>query len=322
MKASFLTIMHRFCIATFSLCCTLPLLLGPSARADQDPMSVEATLATPATLTLGEPIALHYKLSNLSCDEHLAVLTGIYNTQWYTLGLQDAQGRQVPAVPDTRPLDPPGLHAGDVNNFAVSASRDGWQDGYIVASKSFSVPRPGKYVLTLHVHAAYTLVAPTLENPVLMKSMIRSAETIYTQDFQFPLTVTAANPTRLQAKANALKEAIAKEQSSVLLLPEMDELFSMPEAQASSVWEEIALQAGPMNRDLIADHLANLHTSKAADILFKMLDNPAGSSSFVSEKLAETYNNGNPALREHIKSVAAQKGVQLPQQVVIPQVID
>ena len=308
--------------AAFSFCCAVLLLSASFCQADQIPMSVEATLATPATITLGEPIMLHYKMSNLSSDEHLAVLSGIYNTEWYTLSLKDARGIRVPLIPDTRPLDPPGAHAGDVATFAAAENRDSWQDGYIVASKSFSPPRPGKYILTVHVHAFYTLVAPTLENPVLMKSMMNSDGTVLIQDFDFPLTVTAANPVALQAKANALKEAIDKEQRSTLLLPEMDELFSMPEAQASSVWEKMALQAGPMNRDLIADKLANLHSTKAADILFKMMANPQSNSEFVSRRLSEIYNSGDPTFREHIKSVAAQKGIQLPEQVTVPVVID
>ena len=251
-------------------------------------MLVEARLATPATVSLGEPIMLHYKLSNLSSNEKLVVLSGIYNTAWYTLGLKDQAGNPVRLIPDTRPLNPPGPHAGDIGIYATRDGRDGWRDGYVVATKSFSVPRPGKYVLTMHVQAPYTLVPPTLENPVLMKSQIISDGTVLIQDFRFPLTVTAFNPAALQAKANALKEAISKELNSPLLLPEIDELFSMPEAQAGPVWEEMALQAKPMERDLIADKLAGLHSNKGADILFEMMDNPTTNSGFVS---TETFRN-------------------------------
>jgi len=322
MKTTLSTTQQGLCIAAFSLCCTVLFLSASSCQADQAPMSVEATLVTPATITLGEPITLRYKLSNSSGDQKLTVLSGIYNTAWYTLSLKDTKGSQVPLIPDTRPLNPPGFHAGDVATFATAESRDSWQDGYIVASKSLSVPRSGKYILTLHIHASYTLVAPTLENPVLMKTMMNSAGTVFFQDFNFPLTVTTANPTVLQAKANALKEAIDKEQSSALLRPEMDELFSMPEAQASPVWEKMALQAGPMSKDLIADKLANLHSKGAADILLKMIDNPQSNSEFVSRRLSEVYNGGDPTLRDHIKSAALQKGIQLPDQITLPQVTD
>jgi len=322
MKTTLTTMQQRLYHAAFSLCCAVLFLAASSCRADQVPMSAEATLATTATITLGEPVMLHYKLSNLSDNQHLAVLSGVYNTQWYTLNLKDAKGNQVPLIPDTRPLDPSGFHAGDVATFATAGNRDGWQDGYIVASKSFVVPRPGRYVLTLHVRASYTLVAPTLENPVLIKSMMNSAGTVLIQDFNFPLIVTSINPTVLQAKANALKETINKEQSSMLLLPEMDELFSMPEAQASPVWEKMALQAGPMNRDLIADKLANLHSTKATDILFQMMATSTSNDEFISRRLSEVYNESEPALKGHIKALALQRGVEMPETVSVPQVLD
>ncbi len=314
--------LQRLSTASLSIFCALLILPATSSRADQAPMSVEASLATPAVISLGEPIMLHYKLSNLSGDQKLAVLSGIYNTSWFTLGLKDQAGKQVRQIPDIRPLNPPGLHSGDVGSYATNDHRDSWRDGYIVATKSFTVPHPGKYVLTMHVQASYTLVAPTLEDSNQMKSLIASAGTVLTQDFSFPLTVTAADPLVLQAKAKALKEAISKEQNGTILLPEMDELFSMPEAQAGPVWEEMALQVKPMNRDLIADKVAGLHSSRAADILFKMRDNPATDSGFVNDKLSEIYNGGDVPLREHIKAAAAQRGIQLPDKISIPQVID
>lgn len=322
MKTTFLAEQSALCAGVCLLWCTLFLLSASSCLADQAPILIEVSSATPATVSLGEPIMLHYKMSNLSATEHLAVLSGVYNTGWYTLSLKNGSGAQVALVEDTRPLNPPGFHAGDISVYATSDLRDSWQDGYIVASKSFSMPSAGKYVLTVHVHAPYALVAPTLRNPVLVKSMIKADGSAFVQDFSFPLTVTAANPAVLQAKAKTLKGLIEKEQSSTLLLPEMDELFSMPEAQAGSVWETMALEASPMNRDLIADKLGALHSSEAADILFKMIDNPASNSVFVSRRLSEIYNDGNPALREHVKSVAAQKGIQLPEQISIPLVID
>lgn len=314
--------LQRLPAAALLLFCALLLLSASSSKADQSSISVEARLATPATISLGEPIMLYYKLSNLSSDEKLVVLSGSYNTAWYTLGLKDQAGNSVRLIPDTRPLNPPGPHSGDVGIYATSDSRDSWRDGYVVATKSFSVPRPGKYVLTMHVQAHYTLVPPTLENSVLMKNLISETGAILAQDFSFPLTVTPADPIVLQAKANALKEAISNEKSSTLLLPKMDALFSMPEAQAAPIWQQMAMQAKPMDRDLIASKVAGLNSNTAADILFKMMDNPLTNSAFVSTKLSEIYNAGNSALRDHIKSAAAQRGMQLPDKVAVPQVID
>lgn len=321
MKLNLKVFRHLFSAVSL-LCYAAAFFPATSCQAEQEPMSADVALVTPATFSLGEPIMLHYKLANLSSTEKLAILRGIYNTGWYTLSMKSVAGDRVALIPDERPLDPPGLHSGDVGVYAASDGRDSWQDGYIVVSKFFAVQHPGKYLLTVHVRASYALVAPTQENPVVMKDLINSDGTTLIQDFSFPLTVTATNPAILQAKANTLKGAIEKEQTSTLLLPEMDELFSMPEAQASSVWETMALEARPMNRDLIANKLGTLHSTKAADILFKMIDNPASNSVFVSHRLSEVYNDGSPALREHIKSVAARKGIQLPEQIALPQVID
>lgn len=308
----------RLSVAASSFCCTLIFAPASFGQADPAPLSVEVSLASPATFSLGEPVVLQYKLSNLSSDEKLAVLSGTHSTSWYTLTLTDQAGNQVRQTPNVSPSAPSGYHAGDVSIYAAGDH----SESYTVASKSISILCPGRYTLTVHVQAPYTLVAPPLENPVLIKAMMNSAGTVLNQDFSFPLNVTAANPVLLQAKANALREEISKEQSSARLLPEMDELFSMPEAQAGSIWEELAVQAKPMDRDLIADKVAGLRSNKAVDILFKMIDNPLSNSGFVSRRLSEVYNGGDFALREHIKSAAAQRGIHPPDKVNVPQVID
>ena len=151
MKIALLTTTQRLAAVVVPLPCILLSLVVSPSRADPSPMSVAVHLATPSTISLGEPIMLHYKLSNLSSDEKLVIQSGIYDTAWYTMGLKDQAGKLVHLIPDTRPLDPPGLHAGDIGIYATSDQRDSWRDGYIVATKSFSVPRPGKYLLTVHV---------------------------------------------------------------------------------------------------------------------------------------------------------------------------
>ncbi len=275
-------------------------------------------LATGVKLTVGEPVILHAEITNPLAGQRLWVQTGWYGSGWYTLSLLDSAGRPVAPLPDTRTRE--AKRALSPSLKIVSPDCSAPLD--IVVTSFLPIPHPGKYLLKVHVQAPYAPEEVSAENFPQVQRQLKSGETALAGDFVFPLTIGAADPGVLQSRANALVQNIFTQTVGKSHDTDLDALFSMPEDAAAASWQRLADAGNLDTQERVADHLANLHTSKAVDILFKMLDNPAGNTSFVSDKLAETYNQGSPALREHIKSIAAQKGLQIPEQIAVPQQID
>lgn len=291
--------------------------LCADVSADAAPQ-INMQVATGTKLTLGEPIVLHAEITNSSPEQKLWVQTGLYQTDWYTLSLVDSTGNLVAALPDTRTREPRGVYGPDIKTIEPSdaSSID------IVATRFLSIPHPGKYFLKVHVQAPYVKTEAASENTLQVQSQLKATENVLVRDFIYQLTVAPADPVVLQSRANVLEQNILRQTVGKSHDTDLDALFSMPANAAAASWQRLANTRNSDTQERVADHLANLHTSKAVDILFKMLDNPTGNTSFVSEKLAQLYNEGDPALRKHIKSIAAQKGLQLPEQIDIPQVID
>ncbi len=299
----------------------LSLLGSPKLYADVSPDTapqLKMQITTGAKLTLGEPVILRAEITNPLVGQSLWVQTGWYAADWYTLSLVDSAGNPVAALPDTRTREARGA----LGPSLKIVSPDSTAPLDIVATSYLPIPHPGKYLLKVHVQAPYALEEVSAENFPQVQHQLKSGETALVGDFVFPLTVGPADPSVLQSKANALVQNIFTQTVGKSHDTDLDALFSMPEPIAWTSWQRLADKGNADTQDRVADHLARLHTSKAADILFKMLDSPSGDGSFVSEKLAEIYNHGGLALREHIKASAAQRSVQLPEQISVPQAID
>ncbi len=144
-----------------------------------------------------------------------------------------------------------------------------------------------------------------------------------TQDFDFPLVVTPADPAKLQRTAERLEGAILDPASAASSRSLVGQLFSLPEAQALRSWE--ALIADPASYSSILDEtvsqLSRLRTDTAADLLVQMQHRPSstrGGTPRVDGALAEMYNTGSPSLRKHIKALAASQGAELGEQLTSP----
>ena len=275
-------------------------------------------LTTNASLTLGEPVILHAEMLNPSEEQKLWVRTGLYQSDWYTLSLVDQWGRSEAAIPDLRTREPAGAHGFDITIVQPSSS----VPIDIVATRFLPIVRPGKYFLKVHVYTSYTQTEAASEDVTQAQGQIKSGKSILAEDFTFPLTVTPADPVSLQNKANELKQDILKKPGSKSHYADIDALFSMSEVVAWTAWQSLADEGNSSTQEIVADKLANLHSSKAVDILFRMKDNPTSNSEIISTKLSEIYNAGDPVLRDHIKAVAAEKGITLPEKIALPQVID
>jgi hypothetical protein len=275
------------------------------ANASPSPFSIEASLVTPAQISLGEPILVHYDVVNMS-GQTAAVRMGLYGTDWYTLSLRDANGLDVQSIPDRRPKQPMGafstqdafLHNGDDSS------------GYISVSKYEIIQHPGRYTLTIHINIPYTLTGDS--EPGFPGATASVSGLAVSQDITLTILVTPPDAARLHATAEAIEKSVSNPIiDSRLARAEMDGLFSMPETQVSDIWKELTLKPG-FNSDWAASELEDLHTKTGVDILIQMLDAPRQLVADPSNRLNELYNTADPALKEYIKQVAAKHGIIMP----------
>jgi len=298
---------QRLSRVTFAALSALALVACPTYADDNaaDPFSVQASLVTPARIMLGEPILVRYTIANNS-GQRVAAHLGIYGTDWYTLTMRDAHGAAVPVIPDPRPKHPQGSHPSQNGFFHTGET----STDYIPVTKRLSIQRPGQYILTIHVGLRYAVDDTSVEGA--SETLVEASGLTQTQDITFPILVTNADPTRLRATAEALRQATLTEQNGLLARAEVEELFSMPEAQAAASWRSLALKPSTSTGWAVSE-LVELRSATGVDILAEMLDNPALQYSSIRDSINRLYNAGTPALREHIKAIARQRGFEMPE---------
>lgn len=301
---------------------TMALWASQTSFANADtgkPLTTEMSLTTGTTVFLGEPIMLQARIVNTS-DQTIALHLGTYSTEWYSISLTDAKGRPAAATTDTRPAEPTGLQVPADRPLSPGESIT----NYIVVTRNIVPPRPGRYLLTAHVHLPYGQVALDEAAPSVWKRAITAAGTSLTQDFTYSLSVTPTDLAKLHRKAAQLQQTITAHPDGDLNKTLTTALFSMPEAEAAASWRVLTSRPG-MSSDLYASELKRLGTPTAADILAEMLSNPALSEdnkAYVSQSLNEMYNHGNAPLKSHIRGIAASFGISMPEKVAIPVAAD
>lgn len=297
-----------------ALSATVPPVLADDAGA----LTVRVTPMSQNRISAGEPFVVHYRFDNADPTTQVTFHAGSDNDQWYTLTLRGPNGlvSQAPK-PAQKKLE----------GFFASPERSirhgDYLAGDIVATRGLAVPAPGRYTLTVHVDAPYFVephgggmryTTPGMDDPPSGR---------LTQDFDFPLVVTPADPAKLQRTAERLEGAILDPASAASSRSLVGQLFSLPEAQALRSWE--ALIADPASYSSILDEtvsqLSRLRTDTAADLLVQMQHRPSstrGGTPRVDGALAEMYNTGSPSLRKHIKALAASQGAELGEQLTSP----
>ena len=301
---------------TFALClvsCCRSVTAGTDHLGALD---AQVSLLTKSTFVQGEPIILHYKVSNTS-DQKLGVTWE--DKAGYSLALTDQTG----VISVIQQNQPPKRGAYAVlDPFMRSGGK--YETFFAVPQRGVNL-HPGRYTLNVRVRLPYTTAESNEENPLRIEKEIKASGNVFSRTFRFPLTVTAPNDGVLRAKAASLLKSISALPYGPEYIADIDALFSMPEAQAAASWQELAAHPNAMSAGLIADRLGDVGSAKASDLLLKMLDNPALSpdnSVFVSRKLAEVYNSGGSGVRSHLKNTMMQRGVNLPNEVPVSQPTD
>ena len=291
-------------------------VVGVPAFADDSaagPFSVQASLVTPKQISLGEPILIRYKIANASPQKVLTHL-GVYGTEWYTLTMSDSHGIAVSLIPDLRPTNPQGDHSSKSGFFRGGAS----DVDYIPVTKRLFIRQPGRYILTMHITLPYVMNDALMEGTP--EALAVASELTQTQDITFPILVTPTDPKHLRDTAEALRKAALNPLDGQLGRADMAALFSMPEAQAAASWKELAVKPS-MSSDFVASELEDLHSSTGVDILVQMLDTPGLTCTPVKDRINRIYNAGTPVLREHIKTLARQRGLEMPEVAGVPAVM-
>jgi len=278
---------------------------------------------------LGEPVVLCYRLTNTS-RETLSVHVGRDKKDWMTMRLGGPSKTPPRSRPDLR------LRQGGIYSTGIRISAESSATGSVVVSQRFLVSEAGDYDLSLDVVAPYEAdfqagkAPPRSEEPP-------AERTVLTESHAFPLTVTEAQPARLRAIAEALREAAAQAGSQERMMS-LEALFSMPEEYASESWRAAAFDPRLLHSlSFIADQLERLSTIAAAGILVEMVLNtppaivgkvPADGAT-TAEKLPITlsfsvhrqfhnlYFHADPALKAHLTKMYNDRGWAVPDRPII-----
>lgn len=281
-----------------------------SSAAEAGPFQVQASLLTPAKISLGEPILIRYQITNATTQSILTHL-GIYGTDWYSLSLRDAKGSPVAAVAALQSAPSQGAHSTKSGFFHGGTS----DTDYILVTKCFAITQPGRYSVTLRAKLPYIIGGTLTEGTP--ETLAISSEQVQAEDISFSILITPTSATNLRSTAEALRVASTDGQDGLLARAKTDALFSMPAAQAAPSWRALALTPS-MSSDLVANELVELNTPTSVDILNEMLNVPNLNCTPISDRLNKMYNAASPTLREHIKAVARQRGFEMPEVAGVP----
>ncbi len=302
-------------IAKVSVCVPLSAwsLCGQLVLADDAAVPV-VTLTAPLSnqISLGEPVVIHYKIDNPSSTEQVTFHAGVQNDQWYTLTLR-GQERIIARSPKPVPEKTEGLSVPPERSILPGS----YMTGDIVVGPDLRTPAPGRYVLTVHLDLPFYAELPGGAMRFYTKGAAPDPPTgILRQDFDFPLIVTPSNPAKLKIMAEDLGKLLLSTKNLASCQFLTKQLFALPEAQALPSWKALISDPNTSQTVLYASvtQLGFLKTAAAADLLVQMQHRPAtewGAAPRVDGVLAEMYNTGTPALRQHIRGLAAAQGAEL-----------
>lgn len=272
---------------------------------------------------LGEPIVLRYRLGNTS-EQVIAVHMGRDQKDWLTMSLEG------PSITAAAPRLDLRLRQGGIYSTGIRISPGSSATGYVVVSQRFFVSQAGDYGLSLDVRAPYQVEFQRSEEPPVER-------TVLAESHAFPFMVTAAQPARLRAIAEALWEAAAQAGNQERMMS-LEALFSMPEEYALDTWRAAAFDPRLLHsRTFIADQLERLCTIMTADLLAEMVLNTPPSiagrlqveGQAVAEQLPRTFSfsvhrqfhnlyfHADPAVKAHLAKICAGRGLGVPDRPII-----
>ena len=279
-----------------------------------EPLQVQMKLVSAKTFAPGEPVVVHYTITNASLSDEAALTVGDNGNEWYNIKAVDAAGRLVPPrlllAPQVRRQE------GSYQSAERTLAPGQKVEGNIVASDFLPVTLPGQYSLHVGVSLAY-IMKPTAEEA--------SAETIdgshkLSVDFAFRTTVTAKNPATVRAVAEQLRRQLLDATSTENSKTTEEELFAMP---ALPVWQ--SLVTDPATNDIVltdaAEQLSLRPSRSSADLVAQILWEPGAGPETRSvaqneriwSAMSRIYDTAPPSLKPYIQSLYIEHGVSAPE---------
>jgi len=281
-------------------------LAAPQQASGEPELQVQMSLNSNSTFSLGEPIVLKYKILNTSIDR-AETYTGTDQKGWITETLSDAQGHVVP-IEATHLWH----QSGGAHMDSVSVSPSASATGYVVFDPWATVQAAGKYKFSVHTRLPYALGAQAEE---VARDRYEDTGDVAVGDFTFSLVVTPRASQSLKRAAEILKRNVQDAKLHDWSSAFVEALFSMPEADVSSVWQELISDpsTSAFVLGLAAEQLARLHSITAADLVAQMRWGAArplkaGETPLGAVELDRMFQFGDAELRKHIDSLYAAHG--------------
>jgi len=284
---------------------------SPPARssAQDTPVRVEVSLAK-NTVMEGEPIVLNYKITNLS-DGEAWLEFGESRKAWLGLNLVDGVGRSAPALTERRPLNI--RYEGPFGSDGITLSPRMVSEGSVVVSRRLVSPRPGRHALFVNLRLPYA-VGPV--NDLTLHERARAGREPLTKQVRLFLTVTQPDAAQVRTVADALKEAIIRNDDMQSTDLAIQKLFSMPAQYARP--SQMALVSDPRLSQRAQQLLFTRLIGIGSTLVVDFLEDAAWTLNLQEARSAlcvlHIYND--PALRKRIEKMFADHGQPMTRPVV------
>lgn len=274
------------------------------SQEEAEPIRVEMSLAS-VQIMLGEPLILHYKMINTTSVE-VDTYTGRDWKEWLRLALRDEAGQVVPPVPDPR------IEQGGVFSDGISLAPGRRYEGFVTLTQRLAIACAGRHQLSVSVHLPYAMGQ---HQGIRVNQYEEMFGTALDREFLFSFTVMEADPERLRAMAERLRDAVAYQGSPEwvgwgMSNEALEALFSMPEEYALPSWQAVVADRRLLlDRQTIASELERIGSLAAARLLADMYWNPPpevlASSGLmpapsVSIQFYGLCSHANPPVREYL----------------------
>jgi hypothetical protein len=288
---------------------SLGAVIAPAVNADNNAnaLSVQFSLASPATVTQGEPIVLQYQIAN----SENAAITGFPKKEdqdWLSISLTDASGN---AVPSRTQFSPEQYATGvgiSLHHIPIPAA--GTYENYEVINQRFAVPHPGKYILTVHMRLWYAYADPSMDD----------ASELITQTFSRPITITTMDRNRLTTVAQSLTDAVLKAYTAPQATYEeqlmlVRALFSLPDTLAAPYWEKVGESHVEVAHFEVPHELYQVHTVVAAQVLAAIITHEASRNRAGMHRnwLDRMYDTSSDAQKQAIREVYSEYNIPASQ---------
>ena len=285
-----------------------------------DAVSIQMSLLSSSQFSLGEPIVLRYRLTNVSHQDVTAYvgpdapgpasING--EMRWLKIKITDTNGNEVPALPNPDVVQHSGLQ---FTGCRVQAGQS--QQGYVVLSKSYVFSHPGYYSLVVVAQIPFDSGETPTENAPGQELPFEAPPAyLASQRFSCSLRVMPKDLQKLQALAGNLRGGVTSEPDVAKTTMLIESLFSLPEEQAWPEWQTLASDPtlSQFTQVTVIQQLRRINTLKATDILAQALwasstGTSAAAKANINGALQSMYLGGDTKVKRHVRSLYVAHGV-------------